>query len=309
MPSEFSSESLKDRVRRWQRHPVYQRLRTSYRAVAELGPSTWRLATSGWRRLPSAVIVGAQKAGTTQLYSSLLQHPNCAGSSVKEVSYFSKHPDRSVAWYRSHFPFAGGGLADQNTCLEASPSYLPNPGAICRMWEVLPDAKVIAILRDPVSRAFSHYQHQKARGRETRSFETAVRESIAVWPEVPRWGVATGPESLPMLDYVARGYYAMQLECLLQHYPRSNVLVLDSAELFADTSAVCQQVFAFLGLETHPVAVTKIYNRGGYREKVDPATAEFLRRHYEPHDRTLRELLGREFGWMSKADSGMERAA
>ncbi len=309
MPSGFGSESLRNHIRQWQRHPLYQRLRTSYRALAELGPNTWRQATSGWRRLPSAVIVGAQKAGTTQLYASLLQHPRCIGSSVKEVSYFSKHPDRSVAWYQSHFPFAGGGLENPKTCLEASPSYLPNPGAICRMHTVLPEAKIIAILRDPVARAFSHYQHQKARGREARSFETAVREAMADWPREPKTGAALQADAPAMLDYVARGYYALQLECLLHRYPHPNVLILDSAELFADTSAVCQQVFAFLGLESHPIAVTKIYNRGGYREKVDPATAELLRRHYEPHDRLLRELLSREFGWMSQLPSWGTRAA
>ncbi len=308
MPSGFSSESLRNHLRQWQRHPLYQRLRTSYRALAEFGPNTWRQASSGWRRLPSAVIVGAQKAGTTQLYASLLQHPRCAGSSVKEVSYFSKHPDRSVAWYRSHFPFAGGQTGPSQ-CLEASPSYLPNPGAIFRLHTVLPDAKIIAILRDPVSRAFSHYQHQKARGREARTFETAVREVMAAWPREPKMGAALEPDALPMLDYVARGYYSLQLECLLHRYGRSQVLILDSAELFADTSALCQQVFAFLELEYHPIAVTKIYNRGGYREKVDPATAELLRRHYEPHDRLLRELLGRELGWMQKLPSLGTRAA
>jgi hypothetical protein len=102
-----------------------------------------------------------------------------------------------------------------------------------------------------------------------------------------------------MLDYLARGYYALQLELLFQLYQRDGVLVLDSAELFADTSAACQRVFAFLDLEPCDVQLSKVYNRGYYGEKIDPRVADRLRQHYRPYDEMLKDLLGRSFRWMA----------
>jgi hypothetical protein len=169
------------------------------------------------------------------------------------------------------------------------------------MREVLPAAKVIVLLRDPVARAFSHYQHNWSRRLESRSFAQVVRDAIAQHAATPDRGWATRADAQPLLDYVARGYYALQIEALWQLYPREQVLILDSADLFDDTNAVCQQVFAFLGLEPYDVRPKKIYNRGYYREVIDPATAQLLREHYRPHDQLLIELMGRRFRWMESA--------
>jgi hypothetical protein len=73
-----------------------------------------------------------------------------------------------------------------------------------------------------------------------------------------------------MLDYISRGYYALQLVMLLTLYPRNQMMAIDSNELFTDTNAVCQRVFAFLGVESFPVEITKVYNRGYYREQMTP---------------------------------------
>jgi hypothetical protein len=101
-----------------------------------------------------------------------------------------------------------------------------------------------------------------------------------------------------MLGYVARGYYALQLELVFALYPRTRVLVIDSADLFSDTAAVCQRVFRFLGVEAIDVPPGKVYNRGFYREKIDPSVAERLREHYRPYDELLKKLLGARFHWM-----------
>ena len=85
------------------------------------------------------------------------------------------------------------------------------------------------------------------------------------------------PDAEPLLDYVGRGYYALQLELLLHLYSRQQVLILDSADLFEDTPAACQRVFTFLGLPPHAVQTDKVYNRGRYRETIDAAAAEQLR--------------------------------
>jgi hypothetical protein len=73
---------------------------------------------------------------------------------------------------------------------------------------------------------------------------------------------------------------------------------LDSADLFEDTNAVCQRVFEFVGLDRCDVSMKKVYNRGYYREAIDPSIAAELRDHYRPYDQLLAELTGQSFRWM-----------
>ncbi len=112
-----------------------------------------------------------------------------------------------------------------------------------------------------------------------------------------------------MLGYVARGYYALQLELLYKLYRRNRVLVLDSANLFADTAAVCNRVFDYMGLEDFDVEPGKVYNRGFYKEKIDLSVAARLREHYRPYDEMLAELLTQPCGWMMPQETVLRKAA
>jgi hypothetical protein len=105
-----------------------------------------------------------------------------------------------------------------------------------------------------------------------------------------------------MLGYVARGYYALQLEHLIKVFPRNKVLILDSAALFKDTRAMCDRVFDFMGLDSFDVEPTKIYNRGYYKETIDPRVADKLREHYRPYDALLTEVVSEPCAWMASAD-------
>jgi hypothetical protein len=286
-------------VRRVKLHPAYRAWKWPLDVVTDSVPATWRLATQTLRHLPTVVIVGAMKGGTTQLYSYLAKHPRVFEGAEKEVDYFSKHPERSIRWYRSRFPWRRRVLRKNGHVIEASPSYLPTPRALRQMKNVVPDARVIVLLRDPVSRAFSHYQHYKTRHRDSRSFEQAVAEELAKKAFPAKRGVALAADVAPMLEYVARGYYALQLELLYTLYPRNRVLVIDSANLFDDTNAVCDRVFDFLGLESFDVEPSKVYNKGFYKEKIDSRVAERLREHYRPYDELLTQLVGQPFRWMA----------
>jgi hypothetical protein len=294
-------------ARKLQRHPAFGSLKQPLNVAKSALSSSFRMATQRFRHLPTAVIVGAAKAGTTQLHAHLIKHARCFSGAEKEVRYFTKYSDRSLAWYRSRFPLRASVDRRKGQVIDSSPSYLPSPPALRRMLAALPAARIIAILRDPTARAFSHYQHHKTRHRESRSFEGAIAEELQRIPFPPRLGVALDPAAQPMNGYLARGYYALQLELLLTLYPRESVLILDSADLFDDTNATCQRVFDFLGLEPHEVQPEKIYNRGYYREKVDPQVAERLREHYRPYDELLTQVVGKPFRWM--ASGNVSRAA
>jgi hypothetical protein len=292
-------QSLRVLWRRVKRHPAFRAAKQPFDLAKDSLPNAWRLTTNLARQLPTTVIVGAQKAGTTQLYAYMVKHPRCYGAAEKEVDYFSKRPHRSVAWYRSRFPWRWRVRRRRAHVLEASPSYLPTPSALRKMQTVIPNARLIVLLRDPVSRAFSHYQHKKTRHVEPRSFAEVVDDEIRNNPYPPTWGVALEENAQPMLGYVARGYYALQIELLLKLYRRNRVLFIDSASLFDDTAAVCNRAFDYMGLEDFDVEPGKVFNRGFYQEKIDPRVAERLREHYRPYDEMLQELLGRPFTWMT----------
>ena len=296
-----SHQSLRFFTRKLQRHPIFRAWKRPLSAAKSSLPSVWRLATQRFRVLPSAVIVGAQKAGTTQLYAYLIKHPRCFSAAEKEVDYFSKHPERTLEWYRSRFPLRYRVAARQGHALEASPSYMAMPRALRRMQAVLPEARIIVVLRDPVSRTFSHYQHRKTRRLENRSFADVIDDELRQTDFPPQRGVALGPHAKPMMKCLGRSYYALHIELLFELYPRDRVLILDSADLFADTNATCQRVFEFLGVESHDVQPEKVYNRGYYEERIDPPVAERLRQHYRPYDELLAELVGRRFSWMTDA--------
>jgi hypothetical protein len=267
--------------------PVRKVLRGTYR--------TYGRATAGARPLPDFLILGAQKAGTTALYAYLRWHPDVAGPSFKEVSFFDRHYARGERWYRAHLPIRRGSAIVG----EASPGYLFHPLAPQRVREMVPDARLVALLRNPVDRAFSHYQHEVALGREPLTFEQAVeQEDVRMRGEVER--MLRDPSYFSYAwwnyTYLARGRYAEQLERWLAAFPREQLLVLFTEELAADTASVYAHVLDFLGLEQHGLdAYPRIFERdyGG----MEPETRARLAQEFAEPNRRLAELLGQEPPW------------
>jgi len=109
--------------------------------------------------------VGAQKAGTSSLYSYMVQHPQVLPAARKEIHYFDRHYDKGLRWYRRHFPLRAR-LSSERLSGEASPYYLFHPHAPRRIAETLPDARILMLLRNPANRAISHYFHEARVGRE-----------------------------------------------------------------------------------------------------------------------------------------------
>jgi hypothetical protein len=264
------------------------------RKVLRGGYRTYGRATAGLRPLPDFLILGAQKAGTTALYAYLRWHPEITGPSFKEVSFFDRHYAKGERWYRAHMPVRRRSLVG-----EASPSYLFHPLAPERVARLLPDARLIALLRNPVDRAFSHYQHEVALGREPLSFEAAVdREEERMQGELDRMLRDPSYFSLAWWNYtyVARGRYAEQLERWFASFPREQLLVLFTEELSADTARTYRRVLGFLGvgardLESYP----RIFDRD--YPGMHSVTRARLDKEFEGPNRRLASLLGRDLPW------------
>lgn len=188
--------------------------------------------------LPDFLIIGAMRSGTTSLYSALSAHPEVFVAPGKELRFFDLQYERGMDWYREQFQGSEGVVAAG----EASQTYMYDPVALERMAAHLPDARLIAILRDPVERAYSHYWLNRSRGREPLAFNEALEAE---------------PERLErpsMTDrffysYVDRGRYLVQLDRVCSFYDRSDVHVMLFDDLRDHPVQALEGVFRFLGVD------------------------------------------------------------
>jgi hypothetical protein len=265
-----------------------RRLRADYREL-----------TGPLRGLPSLLILGAQRSGSTSLFNYLVQHPDVLPPLGKEIHYFDLHYQRGLNWYRGRFPYAhrlGGGTLT----LDASPYYLLHPLAPERAARLLPGAKLVALLRNPVERALSHYQHEVRGGRESLPFERAIEqeaERLSGEEERLRSDPTYYSFNHHRYSYVRRGRYLEQLRRWVEHFPRSQLLVLQSERLFADPVGATATVHEFLGVRPHRLEHYKPFLHGAYDRAMPAGVRTRLVEYFEPHNRELYDWLGKEFDW------------
>ncbi len=264
-----------------------------------------RLLTAPLRGLPGFIIIGAQKAGTSSLHAYLERHPQVGLSHKKEIQYFSYHHRRPLRWYRAHFPLRAE-LGEQGITGEASPYYLFHPHAARRVAEALPGVKLIALLREPVGRAYSNYNHHVRLGWESASFEDAVEmESERMRGERERMLADPGyySHNYRIFSYLARGLYLPQILAWREHFADEQLLVLRAEDLFAEPERIYLQVLEFLELEPWSPGDFKPQNAGSY-EGLSVDTRRRLETFYRPHNRRLARYLGWECSWHSSTPDG-----
>ena len=253
----------------------------------------WRLGQP--RALPDVVILGAQKSGTSSLHQYLTQHRGVIAPLRKEVHYFDLNFGRGEAWYRAHF----GRVGEPGLNIDSSPYYLFHPAVPRRLAGLLPEARLLVLLRDPVRRASSHYWHERHRGREPLGFEEALRAEpgrIDAAHAQLAAGAIERSRAHQEYSYLARGRYAEQLERWFEHFPRDRVHVVRFESLAKEPLATVNEVCAFLGLPALASATLEARNARRY-PPVASATAEALRAYFDPHNRRLEAMLGRPMGW------------
>lgn len=244
---------------------------------------------------PHFLILGAMKCGTSSLYGMLCRHPGFQPAFEKEVHFFDIAYHHGWQWYEGHFPAPGPGRITG----EASPYYLFHPHCPRRVHECLPPVKLIVLLRNPVDRAYSHYQHMVRDGHETLSFEDALAaEPDRIQAEYDRLVRDERYESPTHrhYSYLSRGFYADQLAAWLRHFPREQLLVENAEDLFARPSEVYSRVLRFLGLEEQRTEMEPL-NTGGDYSGMGPETRAVLTEFFRPHNQRLKELLGVDYGW------------
>jgi hypothetical protein len=272
----------------------------------------WRalaLQTAGLRSLPGVLIIGAQRGGTTSLYSHLVRHPLVARALDKEVHYFDRYRHESLDWYRSHFPtrayltlLSQFRRSDAIAC-EATPDYLFVPSVPELAAKVfLQDQKFIVLLRDPITRAYSAYMKEVGQGTEVKSFTEVIRlEPERLGDDLGRLASGELDYSYPVdrQSYLARGLYATQLRRWFQWFDRKNFLVLRSEDFFTRPDIVMLSVYDFLGLPRIGPANVAPRNVQVY-PPISPETYELLVEYFAKEVDDLADLLGRRFDWFTR---------
>lgn len=273
-------------------------VRSIYRIAAEATPS--------WRMLPSFMVIGGQRCGTTTIFKLLAEHPQVLRPPVeKGTDYFTLYYSRGFDWYRSHFalslpPRMRLTKSGSAISFEACTYYMFHPLALERIARCLPQVRLVAMLRDPVERAYSAYKHEFARGFETEAdfYRALMLEDERMEGELARIAQNVDYESIPHRHhaYRRRGQYAEQLERAYAVFPKNRIHIIDSGLFFADPATEYSRLLDFLQLESYSPRSFPRYNARPGKPIPDAARA-FLSQHYVEHDARLARLLGHAPSW------------
>lgn len=253
-----------------------------------------RLATYQSRALPSYLILGTQRGGTTALHVSLAHHPQVLPPTRKEIQYFDRFYSLGSGWYRAHFPrhtdlayLPGRGITG-----EATANYLYDPRAPFRVQMTVPSAKLIVLIRNPIDRAFSAWKLLSRQGREQRSFSHAIAAELESAPDLEPATFRRRPSP----SYLARGRYEEQLLRWYTHCDRHNLLVIPSEQLFTHPEPIFDKITGFLDLVVwQPEAFRPVYSTES--RDLDSRMRLQLARYFAPHNERLQALVGEDLGW------------
>lgn len=283
----------------WRSRPVRRARRRTRFAQVQL-----RTVTARYRMLPDFLIIGTMRGGTSSLYKYLGVHPDVSASIRKETEFFSRYYDRGLDWYQAHFPLArdGARFRSRRMTFEATPYYLLHPLVPERAADALPNCKIVVMLRDPATRAWSHHAHLTRLGFESLPFEQAIAAEAG----------RLGGEEKRMIDdpsyfsvqhhrfsYLIRGRYAEQIERWLQFFPRDSFLFIDSSSFFREPSAIYGEILSFLQLPDYePASFSNWSTLGVPGGGGMPSTlrAEVNSQFADDNER-LWDLIGERFPW------------
>lgn len=216
--------------------------------------------------LPDFIGIGAQRAGTTRLYELLKQHPEiCMPRHRKEVHYFDRYYHKGERWYRSLFDHCKGRCTG-----EITPAYIYGEGCAERIYALLPDVKLIAVLRSPIDRAYSQFKFTIREKGYSGSFTDFLEEHE---------------------DAIERGLYFKQISRYLDYFPRENMKILLFEDMVANPEKEMSEVFAFLGVDTSFTPIDMV-------KRVNPSQIPRLHGLYVLGKRVTTKLHDHDLIWM-----------
>ena len=259
--------------------------------------------TSSFRVSPNFFVIGGVRCGTTSLYHYLGQHNCIKQAAYDELGYFDDNFHLGLNWYRSLFPtkFMQKKIESEYKkflTYDVTPFYIYNPLVVDRIFKFSPNAKIIAVLRNPIDRAYSNYNSKmQAEGDTKTTFEEIINSEIGIIEKNEKniddyaFLVNTFYELL-----LARGFYAKQLEFWFKKFPRKNILLISSEELATNTDKTISEIFEFLEVPIQKISDLTKQNVIKY-PKMKDSTREILINFFKPYNEKLFGVLGRRFNW------------
>ena len=252
--------------------------------------------SSSLRVLPNLVVIGVVRSGTTSFYHYLSQHPSIIKSAYDELGYFDSNYDLGLNWYKSLFPtiFEKKKVEEKNgkfITYDVTPCYIYNEKVPKRIQKIIPDSKLILILRNPVDRAYSNYFITK----QNKKFEDIIIEEKEILKTIDRKNKEEYYKFVHT-SLLSRGFYAEQLEKWFKIFPRNQILIIKSEDFAIQTNKIMNEIFNFLGLENFNILDNSKKNKIMY-EPMKEETRRELIEYFRPYNEKLYSMINRNFDW------------
>jgi Sulfotransferase domain len=298
MSTESDHVKYKQKIRLWiKNHPKINPKNLSK-------PGFYRFLTNPIRVLPDFIIIGAARSGTSTMYDYLVRNPLVISALTKEIKFFDGYYNFGLAWYRSFFPTILEKIQlrlknKQNIITgEATPDYIFHPIAPKRIGKIIPQVKLIALLRNPVDRAYSHYSMFYKTKLETLSFEKAIQHEekrIAGEKEKILEDENYYSPNFTNYSYLYRGIYVEQLKLWYDIFSKEQILIIRSEDLYSQPEKIKKQVCEFLSIPYIPIPLRTVKELK--YSKMNPVTRECLINFFKPYNERLYKFLGQNFNW------------
>jgi hypothetical protein len=256
-----------------------------------------------FKKKPDIMIIGQMKCGTSTLYDYLVTHPKILPSARKEIKYYDYRFQYSFNWYKGNlgcWKWSDDGLKS----IDASPTYFSIPICAPRIRSDVPDVKIIILLRNPIDRAYSHYQMIVRNKNENLSFEEAIKnESIRVTPLTEKNLKDPDYRNYITYSYVRYGLYIEDLKRWYNLFPKNNILIIKSEDFEENTLNEYKKVCKFLNIPEPNLDIIRYIENpknkkmvGNYKP-LEKNIRNELRKLFEPYNEQLYKFLGKDFGW------------
>lgn len=261
--------------------------------------------THSFHTLPDYLIIGTPRSASTSLYQYLIQHPAVSPALTKQLHFFDTFFYKGIEWYKVCFPYQWKKIYQEKILRtkfvtgEATVHYILHPLAPQRIFETFPKIKLVIILRNPVDRAYSHWNMEFQNKNDELSFEDAINaEESRLKGEFDKLSKDENytSDNYPHRAYLATGLYAEQLKRWFNFFPKEQFLIIKSEEFSDNPSQQFNEVLKFLNIPKFDLPEYKKLHSRNYKE-MNPETRKKLIEYYKPHNEKLYTLIGQNFNW------------
>jgi len=254
--------------------------------------------TAAQRKLPDFLVIGGKRCGTTTLFEFLRQHQMIAEPVIDHMGFFDDNYSIGINYYKSFFPIKTEETA-KKLDYDVTTSYLTSPFVAERVAKEIPNVKIIVLLRNPTSRAWSDYNASQKKDGSEEQFQSYIDDELQELEASDFEEKVSKNDynmSEPFSNFIKKGLYAVYLKKWLKLFPRKNFLFISTESFSKDENKVFKQIFDFLGLSNFEIHKLQRMSKGNY-EKLNPKIKNKLDLFFASHNDELFKLINEKYDW------------